>query len=328
MTKQKLERKSALDLAEGLQLAFAFLALLKLDVFSAMEQPVNADTLSDAYQLDPQLLKGVLEYLAIRTNLVCKTEHGFAVTKQFNAEARFVLNLYADAYAKNASRLTKLMRKPALAASTVDLVAHARAFSGEQTADGTLAAILGQLKLNHILDVGCGSGVLLREMATNDEAFVGWGLDRNAAMCKAARTQLRKAGVAKRVKVFHGDGGNLKSSIPVDVLALAQNLTACQFVNEMFRGGTSELEGWLQHTRRLLPGRMLIVSDYYGRLGQGVPAIHRETLLHDYAQLISGQGVPPPDSSAWQAIYRAAGCRLLHVIEDRVTTRFIHLLRL
>jgi hypothetical protein len=51
-------------------------------------------------------------------------------------------------------------------------------------------------------------------------------------------------------------------------------------------------------------------------------------LLHDYAQLISGQGVPPAGLDEWKAIYSEAGCRLAHVIEDRATPLFVHIVLL
>ncbi|AJY39449.1 MULTISPECIES: class I SAM-dependent methyltransferase [Burkholderia] len=329
MVRRKLERWSALDLAEGLQLAHAVAALQVLGVLDAMKEPVTAQTLSDGHDLDPELLRGVLEYAASRTNLVCKTDRGFTISEHYTAQARFLLNLYAGAYADNASRLATLLRRPALAGSMIDLVAHARAFDASEAGGGALAAIVSQLRLNHVLDLGCGAGALLRELAAGDCEFVGWGLDRNPSMCRAARVRARQAGLATRVKVFHGDGRNPGASIPPRVVARVQNVVASQFVNEMFRGGTSRVETWLRRMRRLLPGRMLVISDYYGRLGHGFRTMHRETLLHDYVQLISGQGVPPPDSDAWLAVYRAAGCRPLHVIEDRTaTTRFVHLVGL
>jgi hypothetical protein len=42
--------------------------------------------------------------------------------------------------------------------------------------------------------------------------------------------------------------------------------------------------------------------------------------------LISGQGIPPPTLRDWQTIYTDAGYRIVHVIEDRATTQFIHVL--
>jgi hypothetical protein len=105
-------------------------------------------------------------------------------------------------------------------------------------------------------------------------------------------------------------------------------VTACNVANEMFTDGYSRAVDWLRGLRKALPGRPLLIDEYYGRLGKQKGRAHRETLLHDYAQLISGQGVPPASAAEWRTIYKRAGCRLVHIIEDKTTTRFIHLLQL
>jgi SAM-dependent methyltransferase len=250
-------------------------------------------------------------------------------SEDYNDKARFLLGLYTEAYARNASGLPTLLRRPTLAAAAIDRAAHARAFDAvdAHVAD-VLPAILRQLGFNHVLDLGCGTAALLRELAAKDGAFVGWGIECNPAMFKAARARIRTAGLAGRVKVFEGDGRNPREQLPRKVLTQVRNITACQFANEMFRGGTVQAEKWLRRIRRLFPGKVLVVCDYYGRLGMRASTIHRETLLHDFAQIISGQGVPPPNASAWHAVYQAAGCRLLSVIEDKNTTRFVHIVKL
>jgi hypothetical protein len=96
----------------------------------------------------------------------------------------------------------------------------------------------------------------------------------------------------------------------------------------MFTDGHYQAVKWLRGLRQVLPGRPLLIADYYGRLGQKRVRLSRETLLHDFAQVISGQGVPPANASQWRAIYSRAGCQLIHIIEDKTTTRFIHILRL
>jgi hypothetical protein len=97
-----------------------------------------------------------------------------------------------------------------------------------------------------------------------------------------------------------------------------------QLANELFGSGTNAAIAWLRRLRQAFPSRHLLIADYYGRLGTGSARLNRETWLHDYAQLISGQGVPPHDHQQWQEIYHSSGCRLMHVIEDVRTTLFLH----
>jgi hypothetical protein len=104
-------------------------------------------------------------------------------------------------------------------------------------------------------------------------------------------------------------------------------VVASQFVNEMFGAGTADVIDWLRRLRQVLPGRVLVLADYRGRLGSSLPADGR-TLVHDHAQLLSGQGIPPARQRDWAALYQAAGSRLVHAMEDTQTTRFIHVVAL
>ena len=49
-----------------------------------------------------------------------------------------------------------------------------------------VADLVLQLEFNNILDVGCGTGALLANLAVRKREFVGWGLNINPSMCAAA----------------------------------------------------------------------------------------------------------------------------------------------
>ena len=304
------ERLSTLDLVESLQLAYAVSTLHDLDVFESM--PATAEALAKQHRLDATMLRGILEYLAARTDLVRKKGGRFAVTNEYDGGARFLLDVYALAYGANAARLGELMRHPARAHDAVDRKRLARAFDKPQV--GALPAIVRQLGFDHVLDLGCGAGALLAALADADPAFVGWGVDRDPAMCRAARS--------KGVRVFQGDATR-PGFLPSGVRKEVQAIVASQLANAL---PPREIVAWLRRLRKAFPGRPLLLADYYGRLGTA--RLDRETWLHDYAQLISGQPVPPPDRDAWNALYTAAGCRLVHVMEDPRTSLFVHLMTL
>lgn len=325
---KQLRRKplSALDLVEALQLGHAVSVLHDLKILALLTQPSRVEALARKCRLDPRLLHGVLEYVAARTDLVLKKGTRFAATTNYSKQARFLVDLYAGAYLPNANRLQDLLRRPALAPDTVDRVRHARAFDaiGVSTPDW-LAGIVRQLRFNHLLDIGCGSAALLVQLAAQDSEFFGWGVEANPAMCKAARRHIRTTRTGTQLKVMEGDATNLCAVLPAAVRSHVRTVTACHMINEMFGSGSSRAVTWLRQLRKIFPGRPLLLSDYYGSLGSGVRGNDRETLLHDYVQTISGQGVPPASIAEWQVIYVAAGCRLVHIIEDKSTTRFIHI---
>ena len=327
------DRWEAFDLVEAFHLSQAVNALHDLGVLAALTKPADTASLATRYKLDEDLLRGVLEYIAARTSLLKKNGDGrFVLTRNNNVTTQFFLDLYLGAYGGNAVSLQSILHDPALAPSKIDRLRHARAFAHVDHATlGPLPDLVRQLGFTGVLDIGCGNGDLLLELARQDGKFIGFGIDVNAAMLKLARSRARAARLGKRVQFLEGDCRNLKRAIPVAISSQIGSVTACNFMNEMFGQGVARVIQWLKELRRMFPTRPLLILDYYGRLGQKknrkTPK-ERETLLHDFAQLISGQGLPPSNVNQWNTLYRKAGCQLVHVIEDKQTTRFIHLLRL
>jgi SAM-dependent methyltransferase len=317
-----------LDLVEGFQLSHAVATLHSLEVFDALRKPATADELSARLGLDSVLLRGMLEYVSSRTDLLRRSGERFVATPGYSNESRFLLELYIGAYGRNAKDLSKLLRNPSAARSTVNRARHARAFDAiDGSMPGLLPEIIRMLGFNHVLDLGCGNGALLLELARQDSNFVGRGIDINPAMCRAARARIRAARVGKRLRVSAGDCCNLRGALPTKELNAVRSLTICNVANEFFTDGHSRAIKWLRGIGKLLPDRPILIADYYGRLGSNKGKPSRATLLHDYVQVISGQGVPPTCAKEWRSIYSRAGCTLVHMIEDKVTTRFIHILR-
>lgn len=318
---------SVFDLVEAYQLSRAVAVLNDLKLFESAK-PFSAKQVAAKHGIDATLLAGVLEYVALRTELLRRTARGqFVVTRN---NSRFLIDLYTGAYGGTANQLAKILRDPAIAPASVDRVRYARAFESFDSAlQGILPDVIGALEFNYTLDFGCGNGDLLLELARRNMSFVGWGIDSNPAVLKVARARLRKALIGKRVRFLEADGARLRQEIPAGVRSQIQSITCCNFVNEMFAHGERQAINWFRELRKIFPGRPLLNCDYYGRLGRTKNRkLQRETLLHDYAQLISGQGIPPATMVQWRSIYSKAGCRLVHVVEDTSTTRFIHIISL
>jgi len=309
-----------------MQLAHAVTALHDLGVLDALEKPVTAEATARTLRLDCAMLRGTLEYVSARTDLVRKTGGQFVATRRYSDQVCFLLDVYALAYGRNAVQLSNLLRQPSLASRTVERKHLARAFDRAGSRGlGVLPGIIRQLGLGSVLDLGCGSGALLLEMAANDPKFIGWGLEVDATMCKVARERIRAAGMGNQVHVLRGDANHVRAALPRNVISGIAALTASQFANELFSSGTSRAVTWMRGLRRLFPRRPMFIADYYGRLGAKAGKTRRENLVHDFAQLISGQGIPPSNRDQWAAIYSKAGCRLAHVIEDNSTTLFVHI---
>ncbi|HWA60626.1 MAG TPA: class I SAM-dependent methyltransferase [Caulobacteraceae bacterium] len=319
---------TASALAEAVHLAWAAQTLDSLDVLQRLDPPQDAQSLAQRLGVDAELLAGALEILARRTDLVTCVEGRYLRGPGYDAQARFLLNLYVGAFGPVTSRLAESLRDPGSAGRRLDADARARAFDGAPTdAASTLAGILHQLGLGRVLDLGCGSGLLLTALASHDPAFRGVGVDVSAAACRSARRRLRQAGASRRVRIIEADARD-PDGWPLDAGVTIETIVAGDLLNEMMSDEGREAVAWLRRLRATLPERTLVVADYYGALGKpGRPGDPR-TLLHDFVQLASGQGVPPPDCGGWAALYERAGCRLVHALEDPHTSRFVHIVKL
>ena len=122
-------------------------------------------------------------------------------------------------------------------------------------------------------------------------------------------------------------------------------MVAGNVLNEFFlrgplAGAENEAVQVLKDWRSIFPpGCLLMNVDYCGYLGTETPtssdklrSLSSTLLVHDIAQVSSGQGVPPPSGAAWKEIYEAAGCELVDGVSftrSRNSMRsFIHIVRM
>lgn len=323
------DKFSALELMQAMQLGHAAAALHTLGVMDALAEPHEAHQLANRFELDPVILHGLLDHLSRTTSFVVRRGKHYRRTKAWDDGARFVVGLYGASFGQLAAGVVDVLRRPEMASRLIDRKRHADAFDNvEKLEDHTLPLLIAQLGIQTILDVGCGAGQLLVRLAKEQTSFRGWGVESNPSMRALATAHARAAQVGRRVKILAGDGRNFCVHIDEAIGAKLQAVVAVQFVNEMFGQGDQEATNWLTMLRNHLPGRILIVSDYYGRLGSTVHESRRLTLVHDHVQLLSGQGVPPSTRAQWMKIYRKAGVRMVHAIEDVGSTRYIHILAL
>ncbi|HEU4390019.1 MAG TPA: class I SAM-dependent methyltransferase, partial [Blastocatellia bacterium] len=231
----KPEPLQVFDVVEAYQIAHAVAALHDLDLFAALRKPSTADEVAAANALDAGLLRGMLEYVAARTDLLKRSGDRFVVTRNYSAASRFLLDLYIGAYGRNATHLVALLRNPTAARKTVGRVSQARAFAAvDGSGNGFLTELIRRLELNQLLDLGCGTGALLLTLAEQDPDFAGYGIDLSKPMCRVARARVRAAGLGKRIRVFEGDCRSVGSVLTARTIASVGAVTACNVANELF----------------------------------------------------------------------------------------------
>jgi hypothetical protein len=323
------EPSSVLDLAENFYLANVLDALEELGILDSLEAPVSVRCVAKRHRVNAGILEAALQMLALRTNLVVQQNGKYSLSHAYDPKTRFMLHQYLGAYGRNAIEFGVILRDTSRAGEVIDRRRHAKAFAQIDTMSPSIVAdLMHQLEFNHVLDLGCGTGTLLVNLALRNLKFVGWGVDVNPWMCAEARKRIASTCVGRRVNVFEGDCRALDGSIPPHVRKSVRTISAASVANEFFAEGVDHAVEWLGRLKASFPGRVMLLADYYGQLGSAGTPRSREVALHDFVQAISGQGVPPVNLRAWKRIYRAAGCHLVSVVELEQSPFFVHLLRL
>jgi 4-hydroxy-2,2'-bipyrrole-5-carbaldehyde O-methyltransferase len=86
--------------------------------------------------------------------------------------------------------------------------------------------VVRQRRVRRVLDVGCGSGVNMRHVATASAAATGAGIDVDPAVVALARRSLAAWGLADRFAVHEADVRHLPDELagPWDLVLLLQNV--------------------------------------------------------------------------------------------------------
>jgi len=286
----------------------------------------SAKSLAEEADTDPLLINRVLEFLAVSTNVIKQTRKGYYQLGDTSyAEISFNLEKFVGAYGPAVQTLGAMSKKT----SAVDYQALAKAFIGAANFTTLFVPeMIYKSGIRYLLDLGCGTASLLIELGKKQAEFKGLGLDSNPNMCRYARQAVQTAGLNRRIKIRQADGRNPADSLTKAELESVEGVYGRSFLNEFFGDGDLQAIEVLKQLHALFNGRRAWFVDYFGQLGQSnnFNGRNKLTLLQDFAQLISGQGVPPPNTKTWRKIYTKAGCKLekAQEFENSEIKWFIH----
>ncbi|MQY12878.1 hypothetical protein SRB5_30170 [Streptomyces sp. RB5] len=321
-----------MGVVEGFYGSQSVWALHRLGVLARLEETVETSRLAGEFGLDEETLGAVLDYVRRTTGLLVREGPGHRLAPQCRPYrlVAFQLDKFLGAYGPAATRLEDVLRDPASAPALRDHDALARAFGRlRPAAPSVIARVLRAWDVTSLLDLGCGAATLLVELARADPRFRGLGADASPDMVRVAGDRIRRTGLADRLTVTCGD---VREPAALPAPGKVRALHGRSLLNEFFAGDGGDAVRVLTGLGARYPGRLLFLEDYYGRLTHDRPAAESpgHTLAQDLAQVLSGQGVPPPDLPGWGRVYEAADCALVKAYEghnDGITW-FVHVVAL
>ena len=317
-----MPRSDVLDIVQGHYVSELVWMLQSRAVLAQLRSWRTVEQIADPNGWDRNLLRTLLEFLCKTTDLLQKDGNAkYRIARRYKlySQLGFYLDFYRGAYGNSANHIAAALRHPKKHGGLPDQRFLARAYDGigDAAASTSMVEIIRALNVRHLLDLGCGPAVLLSALARQDTSFIGWGIERSAEMCQVARRNSRKTGIGRRVKVIHGDVTKIALLLTSKQRNQVEALHAGSLLNEFFGAGPKRAVSYIKQLARLFPRRVLLVSDYFSRVNDTRVnrADLRLNLLHDFAQVLSGQGLPPSRTSEWEEIYQFAGVRLIRGYE-------------
>ena len=283
---------------------------------------IEIDAASETLGLDPAIMRSLIEYL-VGWGILTPENDSFILSAKgrpyWNYITRGVLTSHMAGYNQLLVNLGPLLRRE------IDINDPQLDRVGRLVASGSGYALLGSntipwiLKLikqiggTYVLDVGCGAGDFLIQLALRWPEGTGVGIDMNADAITKACANAEGAGVSDRLSFYHTKLSAEPLTVEKAILNKVDTLTAMYLLHEFAgRGGQEAIVAAISQMRSQFPGRTLLMLE--GERAD--PVALNANPPRTYAQLdysfihpISRQG-PLRSVAEWEDIIKAAGATL------------------
>ena len=278
---------------------------------------------SDAEVLgyDPFVFDVVLKYLVGRGVLTAQGE-ALVLTPRgsdlHNVFTRGLIRLYVGGYGPLLGNLGPLLRRElSLDDPRVKRLARPVASGTEDiNCVHTVPAVIRMLreqKSRCVLDLGCGTGGFLIQLATLDQSLSGLGVDREPEAIETACKNARRREVESRLTFRCSSVGTQPIDAPADLTDRVDTISCMFLLHEFGRDGEEAIVDTVAAIARQFPGRRMIVleSDPANPFQAGKnPPKHHGHLDYWYVHPLSLQG-PPMSPDQWASVFSRAHARLL-----------------
>jgi SAM-dependent methyltransferase len=325
VTRSILPFLKTIDLVSESNLAQVLIALWDNGIYEYVRrnEKLVIDAASAELGLDPEILLILVEYLVGR-GLMKLDDGGFVLTKHGNVYWNYVTRgavmTHLGGYNPLMINLGPLLRKEIdINDPRLDRIGRIVALGAGQTllGNGTVTWIrdmLASLGAKCVLDLGCGAGVFLTQLALKWPNGRGIGIDMNADAIAEAKDQARVDGVADRVQFFAEKLTDAPLTLSKEVVAKVDVVTAMFILHEFYgRGGTAAIASVMSSLRKHFPGRKLLMAEgtrsdpYEKRTG---PSRNHAQLDYSLIHPLSRQG-PLRTPDEWKEIIESTGAKLL-----------------
>jgi len=256
------------DWQASIRIHFIF-AAYESGLLKALDQPCDRKTLIEKLQVKrPQLLDALIEVGLATKELTKKNERFLIKGKRSKAIVgtdgdmlaaiiQASVTYYSDAYRNLPSR----MHGEELGDNLDEIGDMVARFSKmtEPIIKNFLASLVRNKNPMAVLDVGCGSGFLLRSVYDINSNANGIGLDIDETVVRQAKNNITAWGLCNRFKIHHGDISDLSEKDgPFDLISL---------INILYYFDKEDRHMLLKDLKKLLSpnGILILVMNFHSK---------------------------------------------------------------
>ena len=227
-----------LEIIQGFYLSQFLKILERGGAVDFLRVPQTAASLAKALRWNEQPLRAGLELLSKTTDILVKRRSSYQLRSKYFAyeSLAFHVRKFLIAYGDPATKMNEVMRLDRSSEHLVSDSALAEAFARipwHEPFSSPSLQVIAALEAKTLLDLGCGPGTLLLDLARHKPSFRGWGLDKSVSMCRLARQRLASINASSRVRIIRGDVTELCRAVPAGLRDQIQVVHAGSLLNRV-----------------------------------------------------------------------------------------------
>tara|TARA_Y100000590_G_scaffold459492_2_gene616706 strand:+ start:226 stop:1284 length:1059 start_codon:yes stop_codon:yes gene_type:complete len=315
----------------GYALSFLLYSYHDTGVFEYLKdgKPKSSKKISLKLGLDEKILKSGLNFFVHADNSIVKNKKGnFILTKIgrdriFSNQAMAMSLGAVGAYNVILTQYAETVKKKKIYGKDFirdgRLVAKSSVLTGKANYPWVVKK-LKQLKVDTVVDLGCGSGDIIIDFCKRDSDLNGIGLDINPGALKEANERVNKAGLKKRISLIKGDMINPKTySNKISSKGNKLAFNAIMALHEFLRDGEEAVVNILKKMKKQFPNSYFILGEFNrceDHEFSKIPLYERMHMLF-YQEIIHGltnQGLA--SKKRWKKMFAKADVKLLEVKDN------------
>ncbi|MDD4888768.1 MAG: class I SAM-dependent methyltransferase [Phycisphaerae bacterium] len=163
-----------------------------------------------------------------------------------------------------------------------------------------------------VLDLGCGDGAFLMELASQAPTISGVGIDLDAPVVQLANQQIAAAGLSARLNAVVGDMFDVTAQSAAS-FGTVDCLTACDTFHEYLWNGDERVIGLLRALKSAFPKAVMVIGEFCKQSHESLRKRPTAFLEHHLFHQLTNQRIET--ANRWLEIFHRAG---LHIREEKV----------